>query len=90
MKEKRDEKKLLTFPCSFPLKVMGKNTNEFYSVVSAIVERHVTGSEIAYTVRTSSGDKYMSITATFSAESEEQLEALYKELSEHRLVIMTL
>jgi putative lipoic acid-binding regulatory protein len=83
----KDEEKLMMFPCSYPLKVMGENTSEFYSVVCAIVEKHVgADSEIAYSVRTSSGEKYMSITATFSADSEAQLAGLYKELSEHRLV----
>ncbi len=87
----KDKEKLMTFPCSYPLKVMGHNTSEFYSVVCTIVEKHVgAGSEITYSVRTSSGEKYMSITATFSAESEEQLAGLYKELSEHRLVKMAL
>ncbi len=86
-----DEEKLMTFPCSYPLKVMGENTSEFYSVVCTIVEKHVgASSEVAYSVRTSSGDKYMSVTATFSAESEEQLAGLYKELNEHRLVKITL
>ncbi len=84
---KDTEKKLMTFPCSYPLKVMGENTSEFYSVVCAIVEKHVGAkSEITYSVRTSSGEKYMSVTATFSARSEEQLAGLYKELSEHPLV----
>ncbi len=82
-----DKEKLMTFPCSFPLKVMGENTSEFYSVVCTIIEKHVgANSEVAYSVRTSSGEKYMSITATFSARSEEQLAALYKELGEHRLI----
>jgi len=85
------DKKLMTFPCSYPLKVIGKNTNEFYSVVSAIIERHVPdNSRITYTGRVSSGDKYLSITATFSAESQEQLAAIYKELNDHRLVLFTL
>jgi hypothetical protein len=86
-----DKGKPFNFPCTYPLKVMGRNTNEFYSVVSAIVERHVApGTEITYSARTSSGDKYISITATFPAESREQLYALYKELGESRLVLMTL
>ncbi len=84
-------KKLLQFPCSYPLKVMGRNTSEFYSAVSAIVEKHVApGNEVAYSSRTSSGEKYLAITATFSAESQEQLRRLYKELSENDLVLMTL
>lgn len=86
-----DKEKLMTFPCSYPLKVVGENTSEFYSVVCTIVEKHVgPNNEITYAVRTSSGEKYMSITATFSARSEEQLAALYKELNEHRLVKITL
>ena len=86
-----DKGELFCFPCPYPLKVMGRNTNEFYSVVSAIVEKHVApGGEITYSSRTSSGDKYISITATFSAESQEQLYALYKELGENNLVLMTL
>ena len=86
-----DKGDLFRFPCPYPLKVMGKNTNEFYSVVSAIVEKHVAdGGEITYSARTSSGEKYMAITATFSAQSREQLLALYKELNESNLVLMTL
>ena len=85
------DRKLMDFPCSYPLKVIGKNTNEFYSTVSAIIERHVSDSSgITYTGRVSSGDKYLSITATFSAESQEQLAAIYKELNDHRLVLFTL
>ncbi len=88
---KEDKGELFSFPCPYLLKVMGRNTNEFYSVVSAIVERHVaSGSEITYSSRTSSSDKYISITAAFSAESQEQLYALYKELGESNLVLMTL
>ncbi len=86
-----DKGTLFQFPCPYPLKVMGRNTSEFYSAVSTIVEKHVApGNEITYSSRTSSGEKYLSITATFPAESQEQLYALYKELNEHDLVLMTL
>lgn len=84
-------KDLMKFPCPYHLKVIGKNTNEFYSVVSAIIEKHVPGSnEIAYSGRASSGDKYLSITATFPAESREQLTAIYRDLNGHELVLITL
>lgn len=86
-----DKDKVFDFPCSYPLKVVGKNTNEFYSVVSAIIERHVgSGNEVSYSSRVSSGKKYVSITATFLMESEEQLGTIYKELNENELVVMTL
>jgi len=79
----------LQFPCAFPLKAMGLNTDAFSSAVRAIFEKHVTG-EISYSAQLSSGNKYLSITATFTAQSKEQLDALYQELNDHELVLMTL
>lgn len=85
------EGELLKFPCSYPLKVIGKNTNEFHAVVSAIIERYIPESDsITYTGRISSGDKYLSITATFRAESQEQLSMIYEALNGNELVLFTL
>jgi putative lipoic acid-binding regulatory protein len=78
------------FPCSFPLKVMGLNTETFATAVSAIFEKHVGPDRISYSRRLSSGNKYLSITATFTARSRDQLDALYQELNDHDLVVMTL
>lgn len=70
---------------------MGLNTNGFYAVISAIIEKHIgAGEKVTYHSRKSSGDKYISITATFSAESKEQLDAIYRELNGHPLVLNTL
>jgi putative lipoic acid-binding regulatory protein len=79
----------LIFPCSFPLKVMGLNTEAFEQAVRVIFQRHVTG-HIEYARQLSSSGKYLSITATFTATSREQLDALYRELNGHELVVMTL
>ncbi len=60
-------------------------------MVRAIIEKHIGESaEVTYFTRVSSGDKYMSITATFIAQSQEQLNALYEELNQHELVLTTL
>jgi uncharacterized protein len=81
----------LQFPCSFPLKVLGKNTNEFYAVVRSIIEKHVSeDNEVAYYTKSSSGKNYLSVTATFSAQNQGQLAAIYQELRDHELVLMTL
>ena len=40
--------------------------------------------------RLSSGDKYLSLTVTFTAESKDQLDAIYEDLNGHELVLMTL
>lgn len=79
------------FPCSYPLKVLGKNTNEFHAVVRGIIERHVDEKEeVKYQTRTSSEKKYMSLTAIFRAQSKAQLDAIYLDLNNHDLVLMTL
>ena len=80
----------LHFPCSFPLKVMGLNTETFAAAVTAIFDKHVDPDHISYSRRQSSGGKYLSITATFTARSKDQLDALYQELNDHDLVLMTL
>ncbi len=80
----------VTFPCSFPLKVMGLNNEAFATAVRAIFGKHLDPAPISYTMQLSSSGKYLSITATFTATSKEQLDALYRELNAHELVVMTL
>jgi hypothetical protein len=69
---------------------MGHNTDAFENAVRAILDRHLRDARIVFTKRPSSNGKYLSLTATFTAESREQLDALYRELNAHELVVMTL
>lgn len=85
-----EQKMPLQFPCTFPIKVMGLNRESFSSVVLTIFHRHIAPDQISYSSRLSSGDKYLSLTVTFTAQSREQLDALYRELHAHELVLMTL
>jgi putative lipoic acid-binding regulatory protein len=79
------------FPCSFPLKVFGYDANDFEALVLAVVRRHVGGDEdLSVTSRQSQGGKYLAVTVTFTAESRQQLDALYLELSQNKRVLMTL
>lgn len=79
------------FPCSFPLKVFGSNSDEFEALVVEIVRRHAPDlDDSAVSSRTSNGRAYRSVTATFMAHSREQLDAIYSELSNHKQVLMLL
>jgi len=69
---------------------MGLNTEAFKDAVRGIVGRHVPGGCVEYADRKSGGGKYLSVTATFTATSREQLDALYRDLNGHELVVMTL
>lgn len=80
----------LQFPCAFPLKVVGLNTPAFEQAVREIVGRHLPGVCVAYATRHSGAGKYLALTATFTAEKREQLDALYRDLNAHELVLMTL
>jgi putative lipoic acid-binding regulatory protein len=82
---------VLQFPCMFPVKVMGRNTDEFTAFVRSVFAKHLPSLDDADIVRRpSSGDKYLSLTVTFRARSQEQLDTIYNELNNHELVLMTL
>ncbi|MBI5919606.1 MAG: DUF493 domain-containing protein [Nitrosomonadales bacterium] len=82
---------LFEFPCEFPLKVFGHAQPGFAQAVAEVVLRHVPQFDPAsIEMRSSSGAKYLSLTCTFRADSREQLDALYRELSGHPLVKMAL
>ncbi len=82
---------LLTFPCTFPIKVMGRREDGYAQVVSEIVLRHAPDFDPAtMEMRASKNGRYLSLTVTILARSREQLDALYSELSSHPRVIMVL
>jgi putative lipoic acid-binding regulatory protein len=74
---------LLEFPCDFPIKIMGPTTEEFEGLVVEIVRRHAPDlGEGAVSSRASREGRYTSLTVKVRARSREQLDALYKELSD--------
>ncbi len=85
------EETLLTFPCQFPVKVMGKNNIEFDLLVLEIIRRHAPDlHEQAVTTKTSRDANYMSVTVMLCATSKQQLDSIYQDLSSHPQVLMTL
>lgn len=88
MKENRSP---LEFPCSFPIKVMGRASERFELKVVAIVRRHVPDlGEGAVRTRLSREGRFVSVTVTIQAHSREQLDALYRELSADEETLMVL
>lgn len=83
--------KLLQFPCEFPIKVMGRDADDFESEVLAIFRRHLGDIDAAQVnARPSSSGNFLSVTVTFRATSQEQLDALYRELTDHEQVLFCL
>ena len=82
---------LLEFPCDFPVKVMGKFSADFEAMVREIAERHV--GELpadAISTRPSSNQRFIAVTIVVRAESKQQLDDLYNELTSTEQVLMAL
>jgi putative lipoic acid-binding regulatory protein len=88
-----DEEKdtLLEFPCQFPIKMMGRESNSFRSTAIALVEEH-TGKieENAIKSAPSSKGNFLSITVTIYAQSQDQLDNIYRALSSHEDILVAL
>jgi putative lipoic acid-binding regulatory protein len=81
----------LTFPCTFPMKVIGRNEADFKSLVLGIMKKHVPDLDLrAVSARTSSGEKYLSISTMFTAKSRKQVDDLYIELTGNKKVLWVL
>jgi len=82
---------LLTFPMPFPIKVMGRREEGYAQAVLEVVLRHAPDFDPATVeMRPSKAGKYLSVTVTINARSREQLDALYKDLTGHPMVMMVL
>jgi len=82
---------IIEYPILFPLKVIGMDEADFAEFAIEIVRRHVPELlEENITSRSSGGDKYRSVSFEFIANSREQVDALYIELSSHKRVLMIL
>jgi putative lipoic acid-binding regulatory protein len=81
----------MEFPCEFPIKMMGEDTPEFHATARAIVEKH-TGplDDDAIKSAQSRNGRFVSITVTVSAESRQQLDNIYHDLTAHDDVLMAL
>jgi len=87
----QERETLIEFPCSFPIKIMGKNHIDLETAVVSIINEHVEDfGEGALKSRESKNGNYISITVTINAVSQNQLDNIYRALSSHELVMMAL
>jgi putative lipoic acid-binding regulatory protein len=82
---------VMTFPCSFPIKLMGRETAIFRQTARTLVEKH-TGplDDDAIESSLSRNGRFVSVTITVVAESREQLDNIYRDATAHDDVIMAL
>ena len=82
----------IEFPCeNYPVKVVGKGTDDFKDLMLEIFEVHAPGFDYAKVmVRDSSKGNFRSMTVYITATGEAQLKALHQQLKDHQLVHMVL
>lgn len=82
---------LLEFPCKFPIKAMGRQTDEFERIVGEIIFAHAELYEgEALRSTPSRAGNFVSVTAVIEAQSREQLDAIYQDLTDCEQVLMAL
>jgi len=82
---------LMEFPLEFPIKVMGRHDVDLRTITQAIIERHAGPlAESSIKTRTSADGNFLALTFTVIAQSREQLDDIYRELTACKAVLMAL
>jgi len=85
------EDSVLEFPCEFPIKMMGRDSAEFRATARSIVEHRVGAvSDERVQAATSRNGRFVSVTVTITATSQQQLDDIYRDATSHDDVLMAL
>ena len=91
MSEQDKDAKGFEFPCEYPVKAMGPNTEEFVIKITEIVKQHAPEvSRNSVHSRQSSSGKYQSVTVLVYAQSKDHLINIYQEIRQVEEVVWTL
>jgi putative lipoic acid-binding regulatory protein len=81
----------LEFPTEFPIKVMGRRDSDLAALTREIIERHSGPlGDDKVRVRTSGDGNFLALTYVVTAQSREQLDSIYRELTACKAVLMAL
>jgi len=82
---------LIEYPSRFPLKVFGKQSDDFEDIVLALVRARCPQAEhIEISKRSSKRGRYLALTLTFTVHTQRQLEEIYADLHACDQVVMSL
>jgi hypothetical protein len=78
---------LLTFPCNFPLKIIGERTEDFSEKVVKIILKNAPDFDPSTVeMKPSSSGKYLSLGVLVKATSQDMLDELYKDLTSKKFI----
>ncbi|MFK7857319.1 MAG: YbeD family protein [Granulosicoccus sp.] len=84
------EETLIEFPADIAVKAMGLCTDDFEAHITELVMPHILPQAVTVTTLPSKGGKYISVSVRFTAQSLEQLHAVYGVLKKEPRVLYTL
>jgi len=91
MIENQPTETLIEFPCDFPIKVMGETRDDFTSEIIKTITAILPSFDASkIEMRGSSGGKYISLTCIVHVTSKPQLDDIYRALTSHPMVKVTL
>lgn len=86
-----DRDTLLEFPCRFPIKAFGEDSEGFEATVYELVKPHVPDLQPDDLSRNlSRGGRYVAVTVEIVARSKGQIDAIYADLTASDAVLMAL
>ncbi|PIE45803.1 MAG: hypothetical protein CSA44_01565 [Gammaproteobacteria bacterium] len=86
-----EQQTLLDFPEKFPIKIFGADKPDFIAAVESIVAAHVAESDLlSWKKNTSRQGNYLAVTVTIMAQSQQQLDNIYLDLTACKVVKMAL
>jgi uncharacterized protein len=87
----KPDETLIEFPCDFPIKVMGETHVDFTSEIIKAIQSQLPSFDASnIEMRGSSGGKYISLTCMVHVTSKLQLDDIYRALTSHPMVKVTL
>ena len=85
------DQSLLEFPCRFPIKMMGRDDDDFRATARQLVEEHAGAVDDADVSESPSRKgNFVSVTVTITATSQQQLDDIYRSLTDHEDVLVAL
>lgn len=85
------EHEVFEFPCDIPIKVLGVNGTALREAAYGIVREHYGALDDArFYERESRDGNYVSLTITVRAESREEIDSVYRDLTAHSDILMVL
>ena len=89
MTEQPNDKSLLEFPTSFPIKALGRKNSNFKQTVIDLIAIHAEFDPLQdVQEQLSKQGNFTSVTVTFTALNQAQLDTIYQSLHDHELVLM--